>query len=283
MLSRDPALRPAMPHAERALKALESAPEDSAPADAVPAEPEPEQPAAKRTTPLAAAAPIPADRSYADGPAPTPPASPEPAAPAPASPEPAPQKGFALGTHRRAVIAVLIAALLLALGGWGLSVALSGHSTTTKAGATTPSSHAAASSAAPAASSQPSKTSGPKASASPPASATAASTAAQSVADQLTTTIVDYYHLVPNNLTQAWPWMTPDYQQNHAGGWIGYQSFWSKIQGVTVSDVTATPPSTVTATIDYSFKDGSSARERTRFGMFYQQGRWLIASSSVVG
>lgn len=283
MLSRDPALRPAMPHAERALKALESAPEDSIPTDSVPAGPEPEQPAAKRTAPLADAAAIPADRSYADGPAPTPPGDPAPASAEPASPEPAPRKGSALGTHRRAVIAVLIAALLLALGGWGLSVALSGHSATTKAGATTPSSRAAASSAAPSASSQPSKTSGPKVSASPPASATAASSAAQSVADQLTTTIIDYYHLVPNNLTQAWPWMTPDYQQNHAGGWNGYQSFWSKIQAVTVSDVTATPPSTVTATIDYSFKDGSSARERTRFGMVFQQGRWLIASSSVIG
>jgi hypothetical protein len=47
--------------------------------------------------------------------------------------------------------------------------------------------------------------------------------------------------------------------------------------------VTATLPSTVTATINYHFKDGSSARERTRFGMVYQQGRWLIDTSSLVG
>ncbi|HZU56240.1 MAG TPA: serine/threonine-protein kinase [Actinocrinis sp.] len=277
MLSRDPTLRPAMPHAERALKALETAPED-----AVPAEPEPEQPAAARTTPLVAAAPIPADRPYADSPAPTPP----PAVPAAASSEPAPRKRFALGTRRRAVIAVLIAALLLALGGWGLSVALGGHSTTAKAGASTPTSHAAASTAAaPSASSRPSNPSGSKSSASPSASATAASAPAQSRADQLTSTIIAYYHLVPGNLSQAWPWMTPDYQQNHAGGWSGYQSFWSKIQRVTVSDVTATLPSTVTATIDYYYKDGSFAKERTQFGLLFDQGRgrWLIASSSVLG
>jgi hypothetical protein len=184
------------------------------------------------------------------------------------------------------VIAVLIAALLLALGGWGLSVALGGHSTTAKAGASTPTGHAAASTAAaPSASSRPSNPSGSKSSASPSASATAASALAQSRADQLTSTIIAYYHLVPGNLSQAWPWMTPDYQQNHAGGWSGYQSFWSKIQRVTVSDVTATLPSTVTATIDYYYKDGSFAKERTQFGLLFDQGqgRWLIASSSVLG
>jgi hypothetical protein len=77
--------------------------------------------------------------------------------------------------------------------------------------------------------------------------------------------------------------MTADYQQNHAGGRNGYQSFWSKVQRVSVSDVVAQPPSTVVATIDYFYKDGSTAEERTSFGLVFQQGQWKIASSAVLG
>jgi hypothetical protein len=47
--------------------------------------------------------------------------------------------------------------------------------------------------------------------------------------------------------------------------------------------VTATLPSTVTAMITYHYNDGSTVRERTQFGLVFQQNRWLIASSSVLG
>ncbi|HEU5354070.1 MAG TPA: serine/threonine-protein kinase [Actinocrinis sp.] len=291
MLNRDPDLRPTMPQAERALRAVETGAVETVAA----------QPPAAPTVPLAAAPP-PATRiepavaePAVDEPADAVPAaalapasSSAPAASAPVSPKPKPpRERFALGTRRRrAVTAALVAALLLGLGGWGLSVALSGDSTAKATGSTTPTSHASAAAGAPSASSHPSSSSGSKGSASAPpsSSAPAASTAPpQSRADQLTSTIANYYRLVPGDLNKGWTWMTPDYQTNHAGGWTGYTSFWSKIQRATASDVTATLPSTVTATIDYYYKDGSHVRERTQFGMVFQQNRWLIASSSVIG
>ena len=282
MLNRDPDLRPTMPQAERALRAVETGTA---------------RPPAARTLPIAAAPPPPAAEAEADAeaaPAVAEPADsapgpdPAPAASAPVSPEP-PRKRFALGTRRRrAVIAVLAAALLLGLGGWGLAVALGGDSTAKAIGSTTPTSHASVSRGAPSASSQPSHTAGskapPVASASASPSAPAASTSPpQSRAAQLTSTIADYYRLVPGDLTKGWTWMTPSYQQNHAGGWNGYTSFWSKVQRVTASNVTATLPSTVTATIDYYYMDGTHARELTQFGLVNQQNRWLIDASSVLG
>ena len=272
MLNRDPDLRPTMPQAERALKALETGTA---------------QPPATRALPIAAAPP-PATQAEPE-PAAAEPAdsvpAPLPAASAPVSPEPPRKRFAALGPRRRrAVIAVLAAALLLGLGGWGLAVALGSDSNAKATGSTMPTSHASASRGAPSASAQPSHTAVSKAP--PPASPSAPATSTsppQSRAAQLTSTIVDYYRLVPGDLTKGWTWMTPSYQQNHAGGWSGYTSFWSKVQRVTASDVTATPPSTVTATIDYYFKDGTHARERTQFGLVNQQNRWLIDTSSVLG
>jgi hypothetical protein len=291
MLERDPSLRPTMPQAERALRAVESGTAESVP----------EQVPADRTVPLAdapppveatkvdavpAAAPVAAAAGASAGAS----AAPESGAGSGAAPgveaDPAPRKRFPPATRRRALIAALVAALLLGLGGWGLSVALSDHSTAKATGSTTPTGHASASAAPPPASPRPSHASGSKGSAAASASPSAPATSTppqQSRADQLTSTITDYYQLVPGNLSKAWTWMTADYQQNHAGGWSGYTSFWSKIHSVAASDVTATLPSTVTAMITYHYNDGSTVRERTQFGLVFQQNRWLIASSSVLG
>jgi hypothetical protein len=175
---------------------------------------------------------------------------------------------------------------VLGLAGWGLTAALSGDSTAKAPGSTTTTSHSAAASGKPSASAQPSHTAvskaPPSASASPSAPATSASPQ-QSRSAQLISTIVDYYRLMPGNVSEGWNWMTPSYQQNHAGGWNGYTSFWSNVQRVTATDVTATLPSTATATIDYYYKNGTHARERTQFGLVSQQGRWLIDTSSVLG
>ncbi|HEX5400738.1 MAG TPA: serine/threonine-protein kinase [Pseudonocardiaceae bacterium] len=94
-------------------------------------------------------------------------------------------------------------------------------------------------------------------------------------------TIEAYYRLVPGNLTAAWPTMTADYQQHHAGGMSGYRKFWTPISSVRLSDVSATA-STVTATIHYSYRDGHTVEERTSFGMVLQGGQWKIASSQVL-
>ncbi len=105
---------------------------------------------------------------------------------------------------------------------------------------------------------------------------------AQDAHGQLTDAIIGYYQLVPDNLSSAWNHMTADYQQHHAGGMSGYQRFWQPVARVSLSDVTATTPSTVTATIDYFYRSGNVVVERTRFGLVQQGGIWKIASSTVL-
>ncbi|HEY3610017.1 MAG TPA: protein kinase [Pseudonocardiaceae bacterium] len=107
-------------------------------------------------------------------------------------------------------------------------------------------------------------------------------TTPRSTGDQLTNTIVSYYELVPGDLAEAWTRMTPDYQQNHAGGMTGYRRFWQPVARVTVSGVIANPPDAVQATINYVYQDGHVVTERTRFGLVQQNGSWKIASSAVL-
>jgi hypothetical protein len=93
--------------------------------------------------------------------------------------------------------------------------------------------------------------------------------------------ITDYYALMPDNLPAAWERLTVDYQQNHAGGFTGYQDFWNLVQQVTVSDVSVQQGGTVDATIEYLFKDGRVIEERTSYGLLSQDGVWKIDSSTV--
>lgn len=104
------------------------------------------------------------------------------------------------------------------------------------------------------------------------------------VADQSTpaSTIAGYYALMPGNLSQAWTWLTAKYQQHPAGGYSGYQTFWSRIRAVRVSNVNPLSTNQVDATVDYSFKDGRVIRERHRYTLINQTGRWLIDESTVL-
>lgn len=119
------------------------------------------------------------------------------------------------------------------------------------------------------------------------ASSTAASPASPTIspadtATQLTSAISHYYQLVPAHLDQAWGYLTAGYQQNPAGGTTGYHDFWNQIQRVSVSDIVAQPPSSVTAVIDYYYRNGQTVEERTSFGLVRSGGIWKIASSSVL-
>jgi hypothetical protein len=87
--------------------------------------------------------------------------------------------------------------------------------------------------------------------------------------------------LVPGSLPAAWDRLTATYQQSHAGGFTGYQSFWNAVQQVTVLDVSAAPGDRVDATIDYFFKDGRVVEERTSYGLVAEDGLWKIGSSTV--
>ena len=102
----------------------------------------------------------------------------------------------------------------------------------------------------------------------------------QSTPEQLQA-ITDYYALMPDDLSAAWERLTTDYQQNHAGGFAGYQDFWNLMQRVTVSDVSAQQGGTVDATVEYVFKDGRVIEERTSYGLLAEDGMWKIDSSTV--
>ncbi|MGB6161208.1 MAG: protein kinase [Pseudonocardiaceae bacterium] len=103
----------------------------------------------------------------------------------------------------------------------------------------------------------------------------------QGTPEQLQEAITDYYALVPGNLPAAWNRLTANYQQNHAGGFTGYQNFWSPVQRVAVVDVSAAQGDAVDATIDYFFKDGKVIEEQTSYGLVTEDGLWKINSSTV--
>jgi serine/threonine protein kinase len=98
----------------------------------------------------------------------------------------------------------------------------------------------------------------------------------------LSSAITDYYALLPKDTARAWSGMTADYQSSHAGGRASYDSFWSKIEDVRVSDVSATPPDRVVATLTYSRSDGRVDIEQTSYRIFEEGGRWKIADSKVL-
>ncbi len=115
----------------------------------------------------------------------------------------------------------------------------------------------------------------------PPTTAPAVPGGPQNTPGQLQGAITDYYALVPGNLPAAWNRLTTNYQQNHAGGFTGYQNFWSPVQRVTVVDVSAKQGDAVDATIDYFFKDGKVVEEQTSYGLVTEDGLWKIDSSAV--
>lgn len=94
--------------------------------------------------------------------------------------------------------------------------------------------------------------------------------------------ISGYYALLPGDLDSAWPLMTADYQENHAGGRGGYEAFWSNIGGVEVTDVVATAPDQVQATLTYYYGDGSAVQEVTSFRLVDEGGVLKIAASEVL-
>jgi len=103
----------------------------------------------------------------------------------------------------------------------------------------------------------------------------------QDTPEQLQSAITDYYALMPENLPAAWVRLTANYQQNHAGGFTGYQTFWNAVQRVTVFDVSAKQGGAVDATIQYFLKDGKVVEERTSYGLVTEDGMWKIDRSTV--
>jgi hypothetical protein len=94
--------------------------------------------------------------------------------------------------------------------------------------------------------------------------------------------ITGYYALMPGNLPEAWNSLTPKYRAHPAGGRGGYEKFWSQIRSVRVSAVNALADNVIEATVEYNFKSNKVIRERHRYLLIRQDGRWKIDESTVL-
>jgi hypothetical protein len=91
-----------------------------------------------------------------------------------------------------------------------------------------------------------------------------------------------YYALLPGNTDAAWPLMTADYQQNHAGGRAAFQSFWDDVVSVTVASVSGIEPNAAEATLTYVFTDGRVVDELTAYRFVDEGGSLRIAATEVI-
>ncbi|WP_461474142.1 serine/threonine-protein kinase [Microbacterium sp. HJ5] len=94
--------------------------------------------------------------------------------------------------------------------------------------------------------------------------------------------ISGYYAALPGDLDAAWPQMTADYQENHAGGRGGYEAFWSQVAAVELSDVSASGLNRAQATLTYRFHDGRVVDEVTSFDLVDDGGLLKIAATTVL-
>jgi serine/threonine protein kinase len=95
-------------------------------------------------------------------------------------------------------------------------------------------------------------------------------------------TVSKYYALLPSDLDAAWPLMTADYQENHAGGRDAYNAFWAAVESVEVAEVSAPAPDQVQATLIYHYWDGSVVQEVTAYRLVEEAGVLKIAASEVI-
>ena len=66
------------------------------------------------------------------------------------------------------------------------------------------------------------------------------------------------------------------------GGRASYESFWDRVEDVSVGSVRGTPPDGAEAVITYTYDDDRVVRERTSFRLVQQRGRLLIDDTSVI-
>ena len=92
----------------------------------------------------------------------------------------------------------------------------------------------------------------------------------------------DYYALMPGNTDAGWARLTPAFQSGIAQNRDYYNSFWGGVAAVAATDVTATGPDTVQATITYTFTDGSVSVERTEYRLVPDGAELKIDNSSVL-
>ena len=106
--------------------------------------------------------------------------------------------------------------------------------------------------------------------------------AAVSPEQRVVETISAYYAMLPGDLDAAWPLMTADYQENHAGGRGGYEAFWSNVASLEIADVSASAADQGQATLTYHFTDGRVVQEVTSYRLVDEGGVLKIAETDVL-
>lgn len=109
-----------------------------------------------------------------------------------------------------------------------------------------------------------------------------AATSAADPAVALAAAVSDYYALMPGNTDAGWARLTPAFQSGIAQNRDYYNSFWGGVQNVAATDVAATGPQTVQATISYTFTDGSVSVERTEYQLVQDGAEFKIDNSTVL-
>jgi hypothetical protein len=97
-------------------------------------------------------------------------------------------------------------------------------------------------------------------------------------ASELAGAVRNYYSLLPGNTDAAWSRLTAQFQNGRAGGRQSFDNYWASMRQVSVSNVTANPPGTVVATVNYVYKNGKTVSERTTFGLVSENGTLKINS-----
>ena len=113
-------------------------------------------------------------------------------------------------------------------------------------------------------------------------SQTTAPTSAADQATALVAAVSGYYALMPGNTDAGWSRLTPAFQSGIAQNREYYNSFWGGVESVVATDVAASGPDTVEATITYTFSDGSVSVERTEYELVKEGAEFKIDNSSVL-
>jgi hypothetical protein len=96
--------------------------------------------------------------------------------------------------------------------------------------------------------------------------------------------ILAYYRLMPDRPSAGWTWLSDRYRQTTSGSFASYRSWWSQFRSVRVSVLSASGgnPATVQAQVHYTRRDGREFREVHRYTLVRKGRRWLIDASSVI-
>lgn len=125
--------------------------------------------------------------------------------------------------------------------------------------------------------------SGPTSSSAPsPSSSPSASSEGEPTTEQLAQAVSDYYALLPDDTDAGWQRLTPAYQRQ-TGGFDSYEEFWKDLDSVTATDVRATAPDRVVATLTYVAKSGNRrSTEQRSFRLVRSDGILKIDASAIV-